>query len=260
MIRGKSVVVTGSTSGIGLGIAKTFAAAGARVTLNGLGDPSEIERLRAMIAAEHRTEVRYDNANLLEPVQIEGLIQRATEAFGRVDVLVNNAGMQHTARTEAFPVERWQMIMELNLSAVFHACRAALPQMYKRNWGRIINIASAHGLVASVEKSAYVASKHGVLGLTKVMALEAAKTGVTCNAICPGWVLTPLVERQIRDRAKNNGSDFDTEKRKLLEEKQPSGEFVTPEQIGEIALFLCSEGASQIRGQALPVDGGWTAQ
>ena len=260
MVKGKSVVVTGSTSGIGLGLAKTFAAAGAKVTLNGLGDKGAIERLRREMSEEHQTEVRFDGANLLDPAEVRGLIERTTAALGTVDVLINNAGMQFTARTESFPPERWQTILDLNLSAVFHATSAVLPQMYERNWGRIINIASAHGLVASVEKSAYVASKHAVLGLTKVVGLESAKTGVTCNAICPGWVLTPLVEQQIRARAESNNSDFETEKAKLLEEKQPSGEFVTPEQIGQLALFLCSNGADQIRGQSLPIDGGWTAQ
>jgi len=260
MIAGKSVIVTGSTSGIGLGIATSFAAAGAEVTLNGLGDRSEIEAIRGELAAAHGVRVRFDDANLMDPDACGALIQRTTEAFGQVDVLINNAGMQYTAMTQDFPVDRWNAIIALNLSACFHTARAALPQMYARNWGRIINIASAHGKVASKEKAAYVASKHGVLGLTKVIALEAATSGVTCNAICPGWVLTPLVEAQIQERAATNKTSIEAETKALLEEKQPSGQFATPAQIGGLALFLCSDAAAEIRGQGLSIDGGWTAQ
>lgn len=260
MVAGKSVVVTGSTSGIGLGIATSFAAAGANITLNGLGDTAEIEAIRADLATTHGVQVRYDGANLMDPEACAQLIARSTEAFGQVDVLVNNAGMQYTAPTQDFPVDRWDAIIALNLSACFHTSRAALPQMYERNWGRIINIASAHGKVASREKAAYVASKHGVLGLTKVIALEAATTGVTCNAICPGWVLTPLVEAQIKERAATNGTSIEAESKALLEEKQPSHQFATPEQMGGLALFLCTDAAAEIRGQGLSVDGGWTAQ
>lgn len=260
MVKGKSVVITGSTSGIGLGIAERFAAQGALVTLNGLGEAAEIEQVRHHLASEYRTDVRYDGANLLDPSAVGGMIEEATKAFGQVDILINNAGMQYTARTEDFPVDRWNNVIALNLSAVFHACQALLPQLYARNWGRIINIASAHALVASAEKSAYVASKHGVLGLTKVIALESAKTGVTCNAICPGWVLTPLVQQQIEKRANAKSTSVEDEEKALLEEKQPSGQFVTPAQIGDFALFLCSPAADQIRGQGLPIDGGWTIQ
>jgi 3-hydroxybutyrate dehydrogenase len=260
MIKGKSVVITGSTSGIGLGMARKFAAAGAKVMLNGFGDAHEIENTRSELAEEFGAAVAYSPADVTKPDEIQAMIQAANKAHGGVDILVNNAGVQHTARIQDFPPEKWDLVIATNLSAAFHATRLVLPQMLERNWGRIINTASAHGLVASVEKAAYVAAKHGVVGLTKVVALETAKTGVTCNAICPGWVLTPLVEQQIQKRADGNGTSFAEEKRRLLEEKQPSGEFVTVEQLGDLALFLCSEGAAQIRGQALAMDGGWTAQ
>ena len=260
MLQGKSVIVTGSTSGIGLGIARSFVAAGADVTLNGLGDAAEIEATRAALEAEHQARVRFDGANLMNADAVHALIAGATAAFGKVDVLVNNAGIQYTSRIEDFPRAKWDAIIALNLSAAFHSTQAVLPQMYARNWGRIINIASAHGLVASKEKSAYVASKHGIVGLTKVTALEGATTGVTCNAICPGWVLTPLVAQQIEARAKEAGISADEAKRQLVEEKQPSGEYVTTEQLGGLAVFLCSSAADQIRGQAMAMDGGWTAQ
>jgi 3-hydroxybutyrate dehydrogenase len=188
------------------------------------------------------------------------MVEAATRELGKVDILVNNAGIQHTAPVEDFPVDRWDAVIAINLSANFHAIRTVIPQMRQRNWGRIINIASAHGLVASVEKAAYVAAKHGVVGLTKVVALETATTGITCNAICPGWVLTPLVERQINERASREGISIDQAKADLLSEKQPSHEFATPGQLGALTVFLCSEAAAQIRGVALPVDGGWTAQ
>ncbi len=188
------------------------------------------------------------------------MIEAATRELGQVDILVNNAGIQHTAPIESFPFDRWDAVIAINLSSNFHAIRAVIPQMRKRNWGRIINIASTHGLVASVEKAAYVAAKHGVLGLTKVVALETATTGITCNAICPGWVLTPLVDKQIRERAAREKISVDRAKTELLSEKQPSHEFATPQQIGALTVFLCSEAAAQIRGAALPVDGGWTAQ
>jgi 3-hydroxybutyrate dehydrogenase len=258
--KGRVAVVTGSTSGIGLGIARALAGAGADIMLNGFGDPGEIERLRREIADTFKVRAAYSGADMSRPAEIEAMVRQAESELGSVDVLVNNAGIQHTALVQDFPVERWDAIIAINLSAAFHAARAALPGMLKRNWGRIVNIASAHGLVASVQKSAYVAAKHGLVGLTKVIALETATTGVTCNAICPGWVLTPLVQKQIDARAEKEGIPVDKAKLELLGEKQPSLEFVTPEQIGGLALFLCSDAAAQIRGQALGIDGGWTAQ
>jgi 3-hydroxybutyrate dehydrogenase len=260
MLRGKSAIVTGSTSGIGLGIARTLGAAGANLMLNGFGDAAKIEALRAGLAKEFGVEVAYSGADMSKPDQIHAMVEAAAAKLGAVDILVNNAGIQHTAPVESFPPERWDAIIAINLSSVFHAIQAALPGMRKRNWGRIINIASTHGLVASVEKSAYVAAKHGVLGLTKTVALETATTGITCNAVCPGWVLTPLVQQQIDARAKREGISIDAAKAGLLGEKQPSGEFATPEQIGGVCAFLCSDAAMQIRGIAVPVDGGWLAQ
>jgi 3-hydroxybutyrate dehydrogenase len=259
-LKGKSAVVTGSTSGIGLGIAEAFAAAGADVLLNGFGDSSEIERVRRSLAETYGVRVSYSAADMSKPAEIEGMVEQATRELGGVDILVNNAGIQHTAPVREFPVERWNAIIAINLTAAFCAIRAALPTMESRRWGRIINIASAHGLVASVHKSAYVAAKHGLLGLTKVVALETATTGVTCNAICPGWVMTPLVRKQIDDMAAREGLGVEAAEERLLGEKQPSLEFVTPQQIGALAVFLCSDAAAQIRGAALPVDGGWTAQ
>jgi len=260
MLKGKVAVVTGSTSGIGLGIARAFAAEGADLMLNGFGDAGEIERLRKEIAARNGVRVAYNGADMSRPAEVEKMIEAATAELGRVDILVNNAGIQHTALVQDFPAERWDAIIAINLSAAFHAIRAVLPQMAARNWGRIINIASAHGLVASVQKAGYVAAKHGLLGLTKVVALEAATTGVTCNAICPGWVLTGLVQKQIDALAARETLSPEAAKARLLGEKQPAGEFVTPEQIAGCAVFLCSDAAVQIRGAALSVDGGWTAQ
>ena len=258
-LEGKSAVVTGSTSGIGLGIATRLAAAGANVMLNGFGEPAEIERIRGAIAAQG-VKAAYHGADMARPAEIAALVAAAERELGAVDILVNNAGIQHVAPVQDFPPEQWERVIAINLSAAFYAARAALPGMLARNWGRIINVASTHGLVASVQKSAYVAAKHGLVGLTKVIALETAETRVTCNAICPGWVLTPLVDRQIRARAEAAGRSYAQAKLDLVSEKQPSKEFVTPEQIGELALYLCGEGAAQIRGQALAVDGGWTAQ
>jgi 3-hydroxybutyrate dehydrogenase len=260
MLSGKTAIVTGSTSGIGLGIARALAAAGCDIILNGLGEASAIEQQRKDIAREFDIRTAFNPADLSNPVQICQMIESTTREMGRVDILVNNAGIQHIAPVETFPVERWDAIIALNLSSNFHAVRAVLPQMRQRNWGRIINVASTHGLVASVEKSAYVAAKHGVVGFTKVVALETAKTGITCNAICPGWVLTPLVEKQINERAARENISIAQAKVELLSEKQPSQGFATPEQIGALAVFLCSEAADQIRGVSLPVDGGWTAQ
>jgi 3-hydroxybutyrate dehydrogenase len=259
-LNGKTAVVTGSTSGIGLGVAGRLAAAGANVVLNGFGDPHAIEELRRQLAEQHRVDVRYGDADLVDPTQIRRLFALATEAFGHVDILVNNAGIQHVAPIVSFPDEQWDRVLAVNLSAVFRCTREALPGMLARNWGRIINIASAHGLVASVNKAAYVSSKHGVVGLTKVAALETAETGITVNAIAPGWVLTPLVDAQIRARAEAEGKSFEQARYELLAEKQPSRQFVTPEQIGDLVVFLCSPAADQIRGQAIGIDGGWTAQ
>ena len=260
MLAGKIAVVTGSTSGIGLGIARALAGAGADVLLNGFGDPTEIERIRKDLSSEFGVRVAYSAADMSKPDQVAGLVEQGVAELGQVDILVNNAGVQHTAPVHEFPIEKWDAIIAINLSAAFHATKAALPQMLARGWGRIINIASAHGLVASAQKAAYVAAKHGVVGLTKVVALETATTGVTCNAICPGWVLTPLVQKQIDERATQEGLPVEQAKLELLAEKQPSHEFVTPEQLGDLAVFLCSPGADQIRGQALAMDGGWTAQ
>lgn len=260
MLKGKAAVVTGSTSGIGLGVARALAGQGADILLNGFGPGAEIERLRAALAAEFGVKVAYSAADMSKPAEITGMIEQAARDLGKIDILVSNAGIQHTSPVEAFPVEKWDAVIAINLSAVFHGIRAALPGMKARNWGRIVNIASAHGLVASVNKIAYVAAKHGVLGITKVVALETATTGITCNAICPGWVLTPLVQKQVDDWAAREKISNADAKLALLSEKQPSREFVTPEQIGGLAVFLCSDAAAQMRGTALSIDGGWTAQ
>jgi 3-hydroxybutyrate dehydrogenase len=260
MLRGKIAIVTGSTSGIGLGIARALAGAGCDVMLNGFGEASVIKDEQARIAKDFGVRAAFNAADLAKPGDVVQMVEAATREFGRVDILVNNAGIQHTAPIANFPIERWDAIIAINLSSNFHAISAVIPQMWERNWGRIINVASTHGLVASVEKAAYVAAKHGVIGLTKVVALETATSGITCNAICPGWVLTPLVEKQIGDRAARENISVAQAKIELLSEKQPSHEFATPEQIGALTVFLCSEAAAQIRGAALPVDGGWTAQ
>jgi 3-hydroxybutyrate dehydrogenase len=260
MLKGKTAIVTGSTSGIGLGIARALGAEGANLMLNGFGDAAQIESLRAGLAGEFGVKVAYSGADMSRPEQIRQMVKDASAQLGSVDILVNNAGIQHTAPVESFPPERWDAVLAINLSSAFHAIQAVLPGMKSSNWGRIVNIASTHGLIASVEKSAYVAAKHGLLGLTKVVALEMAKTNVTCNAICPGWVLTPLVQKQIDDRAERSGIAVEQAKADLLGEKQPSGEFATPEQIGALCVFLCSDAAAQVRGAAVPVDGGWVAQ
>jgi 3-hydroxybutyrate dehydrogenase len=259
-LKGKTAVVTGSTSGIGLGIATALAEQGADILLNGFGDAGAIAELRKSLADQHGVRVAYSDADMSKASAVAGMVEKATKELGRVDILVNNAGIQFTSPVHAFPDDRWEAVIAINLSAAFYATKAALPQMLERDWGRIINIASAHGLVASVEKAAYVASKHGIMGLTKVVALETARTGVTCNAICPGWVLTPLVQKQIDDRSAREGIPVQQARLDLLSEKQPSQEFATPEQLGALAVFLCSEGAAQIRGIGIPVDGGWTAQ
>jgi 3-hydroxybutyrate dehydrogenase len=252
--------VTGSTSGIGLGVARALAADGAGVMLNGFGDPEEIERMRAGLEAEFGTAVRFCAADVAKPAEIARLVGETVRAFGGVDILVNNAGIQHVAPIEEFAPERWDAVIAVNLSASFHAIREALPHMKRAGWGRIINIASAHGVVASPYKVAYVAAKHGVVGLTKVVALETATTAITCNAICPGWVLTPLVRQQIDALARNENISAAEAERRLLSEKQPSLAFVTPEHIGAAVVFLCSDAAVQMRGAALAIDGGWTAQ
>jgi len=260
ILRGKVAIVTGSTSGIGLGIARALGRAGCDIMLNGFGETSAVEAERTQIASEFGVRAGFNGADMANPAEIVRMVEATTRELGRVDILINNAGIQHTAPVESFPIEQWDAVIAINLSSNFHAVRAVIPQMRKRNWGRIINIASAHGLVGSVDKVAYVAAKHGVLGLTKVVALETATTGITCNAICPGWVLTPLVENQIRQRAAHEEISVDRAKAELLSEKQPSHDFVTSEQLGAMVVFLCSDAAAQIRGSALPVDGGWTAQ
>ncbi len=257
---GKNALVTGSTSGIGLGVARALAAAGANIILNGFGQAEEISALQDALTKEFGVKVDYHGADLSQVGQIEDLYTYVKQQCGGIDILVNNAGIQHVATVEDFPVEKWDAVLAINLSAAFHTSRLALPYMQQKNWGRIINLASVHGLVGSVQKSAYVAAKHGLIGLTKVTALENAHTNVTCNAICPGWVLTPLVQKQVDARAERDGVDNETAKRRLLAEKQPSGEFVTPEQLGALSVFLCTEHAAQIRGAAWNVDGGWAAQ
>ena len=260
MLKGKSVVVTGSTSGIGLAIARAFAAEGCNLTINGFGDAAAIEKERAGIETEFGGKAIYSGADMTKPGEIAGMIATTETAFGAVDVLVNNAGIQFVAKVEDFPVEKWDAVIATNLSAAFHTCRAALPGMKARKFGRIINIASAHGLVASAEKVAYVAAKHGIIGLTKVVALETANDGITCNAICPGWVLTPLVQKQIEDRAKAQGKTVDQASNDLLSEKQPMLKFSTPENIGALAVFLAGDAAASITGSSYSIDGGWTAQ
>ena len=256
MLKGKTAIVTGSTSGIGLGIAVALARQGANLVLNGFGN---VDTAKDQVAA-FGGRVGYHDADMSKPDEIAALIDYAKTDFGGADILVNNAGIQHVAKVEDFPVEKWDAIIAINLSSAFHTTRLALPAMKARNWGRIINIASAHGLVASADKSAYVAAKHGLVGFTKSVALETATSGVTANAICPGWVLTPLVQKQIDDRSAREGIGIDQAKRDLLGEKQPSLEFVTPEQLGELAVFLCSPACNNVRGAAWNMDGGWTAQ
>jgi 3-hydroxybutyrate dehydrogenase len=260
MLSGKTALVTGSTSGIGLGIARALAEQGANVVFNGFGDAQQIEQLYTGVGKEFGVQTAYHNADMSKPAEIAAMMAFAASKFGAVDILVNNAGIQYVANIEDFPPERWDAIIAINLSSAFHTTRLALPAMKQKNWGRIINIASVHGLVGSAGKSAYVAAKHGIVGFTKVTALETAHSGVTCNAICPGWVLTPLVQKQVDDRAAREGIGADVARKELLAEKQPSGEFVTPEELGALAVFLCSAAGSQVRGAAWNMDGGWAAQ
>ncbi|EME71312.1 dehydrogenase [Paramagnetospirillum caucaseum] len=260
MLNGKRALVTGSTSGIGLGIARALAAKGASVMLNGFGDGAEIEALRAGLAREFGVTVLYNGADLSRPDGAGDLVRDTQARLGGLDILVNNAGIQHVAPVEEFPLERWDSVIAINLTAVFQAIRAALPGMKAQGWGRIVNVASVHGLVASVNKAAYIAAKHGVVGLTKVVGLETAEIDITCNAICPGWVLTPLVQKQIDTRAEAQGVAVEEAGRDLLSEKQPSKKFTTPEQIGDLAVFLCSSAAANMTGSALTMDGGWAAQ
>jgi 3-hydroxybutyrate dehydrogenase len=258
-LQGRSALVTGSTSGIGLGVATALAAEGANVVLNGFGDPAQIEATRCKLASSFGVSVAYSGADLSHASGVREMTTAARDAMGDIDILVNNAGIQHVAPIEEFPEEKWDAILALNLSSAFHATKALLPRMKARGYGRIINVASAHGLVASPFKSAYVAAKHGVIGLTKTVALEAATSGVTCNAICPGYVWTPLVEKQIEDQARSHGISRDEVIRDVLLAAQPNKQFATVEQIGALAVFLCGEGGACITGTALPVDGGWTA-
>jgi 3-hydroxybutyrate dehydrogenase len=260
MFIGKTALVTGSTSGIGLGIAQTLAAQGANVIINGFGKPAEIERLRAGLSETHGVRVHYDGADMSRPEDIEAMMHKALAEFGSVDLLINNAGIQHVAPVEEFPVDKWYAILAINLSATFHTVRLALPAMKQRGFGRIVNIASAHALVASRFKSAYVTAKHGVAGFTKTVALETAESGITVNAVCPGYVLTPLVEQQIPDTAKARGITNQEVIRDVLLAAQPTKKFVTVEQVAALTAFLCSDDAASITGAVLPIEGGWTAQ
>jgi 3-hydroxybutyrate dehydrogenase len=259
MFKGKTALVTGSTSGIGLGIATRLAAEGANIVLNGFGDAKEIEQLRSRLASTYKTSVVYDGADMSRAESISNMMQKAIAEFGAVDILINNAGIQHVAPVDDFPVAKWNAILAINLSAAFHTVRAALPAMKRKGWGRIVNIASAHALVASPFKSAYVAAKHGIAGFTKTVALEVAEQGITVNAVCPGYVLTPLVEKQIPDTAKARGISREAVIREVLLAAQPTKKFVTVEEVAALTAFLCSQDAASITGAVLPVEGGWTA-
>jgi len=260
MLAGKNALITGSTSGIGKAMAEALASAGANVVLNGFGEPGTIEKQRAALEENYRVKASYQPADMAKPEEIEAMMAAAAKEHGRIDILINNAGIQHVADIADFPPERWDAIIAINLSSAFHTTRLALPAMRQAGWGRIINVASVHGLVASKHKSAYVAAKHGIIGLTKATALDAAGSRVTCNAICPGWVLTPLVQQQVDALAEQEGVDQESAKSRLVSEKMPSGEFATAEQIAALTLFLCGPNAAQINGASLPIDGGWTAQ
>jgi 3-hydroxybutyrate dehydrogenase len=260
MLKERKAIVTGSTSGIGLGIARALAAQGCAIMMNGFGDAAEIEKLRAGLEKEFGVQAAFNGADLSRAADCEQLVADAAKRLGGVDILVNNAGIQFLSPIENFPPERWDAILAVNLSSAFHTIRVALPGMRQRGWGRLINTASTHGLVASVNKVAYIAAKHGIVGLTKVVALETAKSGITCNAICPGWVKTPLVEKQIAARAEEEGIPIAQAEHDLLAEKQPTDRFTTVEQIGALAVFLASDGAANMTGSVIPIDGGWTAQ
>lgn len=260
MLKGKTALITGSTSGIGLATARALAGEGANVMLNGFGDKTAIEKERAGLEKEFGIKARYSPADMSKPAEIADMIHATEKEFGALDILVNNAGIQYVANIEDFPIEKWDAIIAINLSSSFHTIRTAVPGMKKRKWGRIINIASAHGLVASTQKVAYVSAKHGLVGLTKVVAMENANVGVTCNAICPGWVLTALVQQQIDARTKASGKSVREEEIALLSEKQPMHQFTKPESIGALAVFLCSDAAATITGSAYSIDGGWVAQ
>ncbi len=259
-LNGKTALITGSTSGIGAGIANTLAAQGANIILNGFGDPAEIESLRSSLASEHEVEVLHDGCDLMQVDQITTMLERGIARFGAVDILVNNAGIQYVAPIDEFPVEKWDAIIALNLSAAFHTIRLAIPAMKSNQWGRIINIASAHALVASAYKSAYVSAKHGIAGLTKTVALEVAEQGITVNAVCPGYVWTPLVEKQIPDTAKARGISEEQVIKDVLLAGQPSRKFVSIDQVASLCAYLCSDGASAITGSLQSIDGGWVAQ
>lgn len=259
-IKGKNAIVTGSTSGIGLAVAHTLAGEGCNIMLNGMGDKAEIDALLADMPKKYGVKVSYSPADMSKPEQIRQLVADTEKQFGSVDILVNNAGIQFTAKVEEFPEAKWDAIIAINLSAAFHAIKAALPGMRKKKFGRIVNIASVHGLVGSAEKVAYVAAKHGIVGITKVVALEAAEAGITCNAICPGWVHTPLVQKQIEDKAKKEGTSVEEATANLLGEKQPNKKFVKPENIGALIAFLCNENGDAMTGEILTIDGGWTAE
>jgi 3-hydroxybutyrate dehydrogenase len=260
MLKGKTALITGSTSGIGLGIAKAFAGEGANVILNGFGDAKEIETLRDSIATEHGVQVRYDGADLSKQDQIETMIAKALAEFGAIDILVNNAGIQFVAPVDEFPVDKWNAIIAINLTASFHTVRLALPRMNAKKWGRVCKKANAHALVASPFKSAYVAAKHGIAGLTKTVALEVAEAGITMNAICPGYVWTPLVQKQIPDTAKARGITEDQVINDVLLHAQPTRKFVQIDEVAALAAFLASDAAASITGAIMPIDGGWTAQ
>lgn len=257
MLTGKTALITGSTSGIGLGIATALAKQGAHIVLNGLGDKTEIEKICRALEADYKVKVTYDSADMTKPDQIRAMCEKIS---GGIDILVNNAGIQHVSPIDEFPENKWDAIIAINLTSAFHTTKACLPSMKKKNWGRIINIASAHGLVASPFKSAYVAAKHGLVGMTKTIALEVAANGITCNAICPGYVNTPLVQNQIKDQAKTNNISESEVVEKIMLAPQAIKKFVEVEQLGEFAIFLCSDAASNITGTALPMDGGWTAR
>jgi 3-hydroxybutyrate dehydrogenase len=259
MLSGKTAIVTGSTSGIGLGIAQELARAGANVMLNGFGDAAAIEETRSSLGRQHNVGVAYHPADMAQPDEIAAMIEDARDQFGNVDILINNAGIQHVAPVDDFPIEKWNAILAINLSSAFHTIRVCVPGMKQRRWGRIINVASAHALVASPFKSAYVAAKHGVLGLTRTVALELAEHGITANAICPGYVMTPLVQKQIPEQAKARGISEDAVVRDVLLAAQPTKRFVEVSEVAALAVFLASDGASSITGTALPIDGGWTA-